>query len=649
MEAILNVMDVGGLRGQHTYKFQSGKINLIKSSNAGGKTSVIRSLCSILTLPADGAFDDYDTLNESYRLGIRTDPRNPNEGFVNIHAQKSIVNLEYADKIEQYIVNKDGSNVKLPSYGDKRFIFTGILSNESRIIRQLHGLETYEPDDFKWAVPLLSNDKGYDAFSEILKNIRENVQETQHRVINMIKQRKTLFEKQKVLEEKILELDVDLEKLRPLFSGMEPIIEERSVVSKSVDNLNIKIGGLKGEIQRISKNSLDIPKKRIDGLEKKRKKLKKDIEEIDIKKLEKEFKNKNPKYEKEIRKLQDARSENDGLLNIFLSANSGLSSQIELISIICPLCEDGKLKLKLMNDKIITLREKKKTLNDDILTYTEKKYNMERLINREKERLIKINDNLREIDTDIYNYQDFMREPEKQIRSLSTTIKAHEKNIVEKNKLLDELTKKISKSDEEINIEYSVKESERSNLSIELGKIHNQLGDISSVHILNVSMEPEIAIQSCEKIGSILHNLITNTENKAEKERREAANKFNKNINLLLNQLNFTDFKNVTLNKDYRLYVERINPETNDYVYQQPVTLSTSEKLAIALVLQLALKDTYIPNIPFFVLDDVMEDFDEDRRANVTAYLTEKARTEDIFIVITKLSEGIANPIIEYI
>lgn len=91
------------------------------------------------------------------------------------------------------------------------------------------------------------------------------------------------------------------------------------------------------------------------------------------------------------------------------------------------------------------------------------------------------------------------------------------------------------------------------------------------------------------------------------------------------------------LNRDYRLYVERLDTKTGEYVFQQVKTLSTSEKLSISLILQAALKETYIPDVPFFVLDDIIEDFDGDRREEILEYLTEKAKENDWFIVITKL------------
>ena len=106
-----------------------------------------------------------------------------------------------------------------------------------------------------------------------------------------------------------------------------------------------------------------------------------------------------------------------------------------------------------------------------------------------------------------------------------------------------------------------------------------------------------------------------------------------------MTELDFKEFKEVKLNKDFRLYIERLDPRTKEYVSQLVSTLSTSEKLTIALILQIAIKETYLRHVPFLILDDVMEDFDEDRRNKIYHYLAKKAKEQDWIIISTKLKE----------
>ena len=68
---------------------------------------------------------------------------------------------------------------------------------------------------------------------------------------------------------------------------------------------------------------------------------------------------------------------------------------------------------------------------------------------------------------------------------------------------------------------------------------------------------------------------------------------------------------------------------------------------SIALILQLSLKETYIPDVPFFLLDDVAEDFDPDRRNVIFNYLKDKAEENDWFVVVTKVREDVEKPTIK--
>jgi DNA repair exonuclease SbcCD ATPase subunit len=139
-----------------------------------------------------------------------------------------------------------------------------------------------------------------------------------------------------------------------------------------------------------------------------------------------------------------------------------------------------------------------------------------------------------------------------------------------------------------------------------------------------------------------LEELITFAEQRAEEQRQKAAVEFNTNIKKLIESLGFKEFRTIRLDNAYRLYVERLDPKTSNYVFQPVNTLSESEKLSIALILQVALKETYMPDIPFFIIDGVIQDFDEDRRVKVLDYLSNKAEERDWFIVVTRLTEDAA-------
>jgi DNA repair exonuclease SbcCD ATPase subunit len=142
----------------------------------------------------------------------------------------------------------------------------------------------------------------------------------------------------------------------------------------------------------------------------------------------------------------------------------------------------------------------------------------------------------------------------------------------------------------------------------------------------------------------LLDVIIKEMNGRAEAQKDEAKKLFNASVKDLLDKLKFEEFRSVALNKDYRLYVERFDEKRRDYVKQNASTLSTSEKLAIALILQVALKETYVPEIPFLLVDDVLEDLDEGRLDTILKYLSSKAKESDWFVVATKLVKGQVEP-----
>jgi DNA repair exonuclease SbcCD ATPase subunit len=149
----------------------------------------------------------------------------------------------------------------------------------------------------------------------------------------------------------------------------------------------------------------------------------------------------------------------------------------------------------------------------------------------------------------------------------------------------------------------------------------------------------------------VLKDRITYLEKRGEEEREQAAKRFNENVNLLMTNLDFQEFRTVRLtgSPNYRIYVERYDPKKKDYKSQEVGTLSTSEKMAISIILQIALKETYLRSLPFLILDDVLEDFDSKRRDRVIDYLKEKVEKEGWFIIATRLVKEIGPPRIEYI
>jgi len=107
-----------------------------------------------------------------------------------------------------------------------------------------------------------------------------------------------------------------------------------------------------------------------------------------------------------------------------------------------------------------------------------------------------------------------------------------------------------------------------------------------------------------------------------------AVDKFNANINDIYKDMGFTTFRKIEIVKK----IERGRLTSLDAIVehesgkkQSLSSLSKAEQLTLGLVFQISAKENYIPDFPFFVIDDNMNTFDPDRSKAIMEYLSDKA------------------------
>ena len=72
----------------------------------------------------------------------------------------------------------------------------------------------------------------------------------------------------------------------------------------------------------------------------------------------------------------------------------------------------------------------------------------------------------------------------------------------------------------------------------------------------------------------------------------------------------------------------------------QPLnSLSGGEKVVVSSLLQISAKETYNPDIPFIVGDDIILKMDDSRRKIFENYLKNIAKTKDWFIILTRVTD----------
>ncbi len=137
-----------------------------------------------------------------------------------------------------------------------------------------------------------------------------------------------------------------------------------------------------------------------------------------------------------------------------------------------------------------------------------------------------------------------------------------------------------------------------------------------------------------------LNRVIEYFQDKYMRRMTSAKIRFNRNINRAFRELELKGFENVFLDQNFGLHVVRENG------VRQPVeTLSASEKLTVSLILMLAAKDTFLPDFPFFILDELTLSYDPARFRHVVDYVKKRVP----YVIVTSLtSEGTGKPTVTY-
>ena len=654
MKAILCAKNIGGLQ-EGNYVFRSERLNIIESANSSGKTSIVKALTGILSIPKDGTFSE-SMFGESLKLGVKTDPHNPFEGFVNIHAGQGRVELELEGIKEEYVVQQNGDVLVTPENGDERFLLAGVLSNNSRVLRQLRGLDEREPDDFRWAVEELSYAQRYSMISEVLKTWREDFVDKQELVKKSINELEPLTESQSSLKRKLEKLDSEIgtltEKLTHTRAEIEKLVRDRDESLREINRLKEGIQNKTVEKTKITRTQLAPKLHEMEKAQAHKKEKESELEktEKEVASLEKKEDRKQD-IEREVNKLLEQRNTLDGMLNLYIIAETNIREK-KGDRVPCPLCKVGHVKYQEITQRIIEYRQQRGILNSGILKLNQEKQNIAIKLNKARDLSKELHSTIWEQAEKIEYIKRQLRKPEAAIRQIDSLIDDYHKKLEREEKKYNELSKEIStRADTVVDKEFNEKNKLRSTLHEEFGSIRQRISELSAIDIFGIIFEPDVARLICNDTVGILSDRITYLEKKAEEEREQAAKRFNENINVLLENLGFKEFRTVRLtgSPTYRLYVERYDPKKKDYRSQEVGTLSTSEKLAIAMILQIALKETYMKNVPFLIIDDVLEDFDSERRERVIEYLKERVAKEDWFIIATKLVEELGPPKIRYL
>ena len=223
------------------------------------------------------------------------------------------------------------------------------------------------------------------------------------------------------------------------------------------------------------------------------------------------------------------------------------------------------------------------------------------------------------------------------IPSYKANIQSQSKKIEQKEKERD-----LIDSQREKNKETDLKVNERKNLTKNSGKVEKEISDLefkidqsSYIEILGFKINVSKAKMIINDLGTIIYNTNDYLILRIKEQREGAAKKFNENIKNIIKELNFSEFKEISLDlENYNLNIIR-----KDNTYQPINSLSGGEKVVVSSLLQISAKETYNRDIPFIVGDDIILKMDDERREVFESYLKSIAKENDWFIILTRITD----------
>ena len=149
--------------------------------------------------------------------------------------------------------------------------------------------------------------------------------------------------------------------------------------------------------------------------------------------------------------------------------------------------------------------------------------------------------------------------------------------------------------------------------------------------------KPKLELKKDKIIEKDLNHLNSHLEKNIKEQREGAAHKFNKNIEKIIEELKLPKFEKIYLdiedNNKLKI-IRKGNPNP-----QAINSLSAGERVIVSSLLQISAKETYNPEIPFIVGDDIILKMDNERREIFYNYLKNIAKENDWFVILTRVTD----------
>ena len=587
----LKLQNVGGIVEPISIELKEG-LNVIKAPNATGKTSFTHGI----------------KLISMENQQLRNHPE-----FVNDFSTKAIVEVDGEKRIiERKGLSPLSKTAPFFRINAKENIIFAMPENEF-----LNSVIKGEPID-KF-LESFSDAQYYKQLVErdgVLREVKEELDEKYGRLNTEAKEAQSLrtnIEKEKKNLESLQDQKVNLQnKLKEIKHKIKMNKEEEgrlSQLKEDIETLEREIERTKGSIRALS-------------IETKENETLRGECQVAMNRFLKEF----PNIDSEIKKMDDKREELEQELE---DEEEGIYILIERIDNEISSAENNIEGNKCLScGRDFNPQQKKQRLQE--LNKTKDQLN---------KRMREIETNLKGLNEDIENIKERRREEffdnQQQITNLDSRIRSNTDDIHDAEQVITRKEIDLKKKREAMKL---IKEQIDPKIKKLLDdeelltrKVNGILGNIRTYeqeYELVEDSEKQVMIikeryEFLKRVEVLIKEELANLKN-------IVRNDFNKKIMPIYNKLGFKDFKSIEIDATFRIKVNRKGR------YQELNRLSTSERVTLGVIVMLAGKEEYLPDYPFFVLDEITTAYDPVRFKKIIEYLANETKTK--YTIVTAFS-----------
>lgn len=618
MKAVLELRNIGGFKGMRQFEFRRGVVNEVEASNATGKTSIIRGLGAVLS----GELNHPEIIKEAENQGVLR------ESLKNIYEKDAMVSLSYDEHVEEWQMRSDGSFGG--TKGDQRFLLSGMLTQEAKIIRQL----VEGNSDFSWVTRLLSYAQRYEAAKAIVDSKLTNAEQA---VVKIVKRQEALVEQDKKLLEKKGERANLIQERDQLAQQLDQKkrehIEKIKTLEKQIRTKEDLLAQYQGSISK-SEQDIKYFQGRLESSEKNLKELDQQLQSINLSKINKEVIQNVSIIDNQLSALRLETAVLNGKKSTFADAKNVLAQRGETEGS-CPVCEVSTVSLGFLDERISHLSGDIREKDREIQALAAKRtqwLQKEATVRREIDGLNQKIKELKNEQRDLNSRKSSAETELGKVRGELQKIEHEQAGLAQEKAKLEKETEQW-----EAEIHEALKRFERSLKVVDndITELTRKIRESSFTDILDRPFSFDEAQNIWHKFEDWLRCVREYLDQKQHTHEVSAIADFNNNVKRVMSDLGFTEFDQIALDKDDK----HLKVFRSGFIRQPVESLSTSEKYSLAIVLQIALKQTYVPDIPFFIVDEVVVSYDGARKGKILDYLDQIAKEDELYVIVTKLSE----------